>query len=150
MAAARAHHNGGSATDYRKANLSHWEPALVPISQPGPPGRDKRGDPFIPGQVRHPGPNQRGCQGRCGRHPVCFRLVLPTGTKWPRFFIFSISFGLFIFHFNCTFVLEFKWSMNSTNIYVYRYSCMWYLPIIFIISIYDKYYGQISHTWISM
>ena len=64
-----------------------WETLVIPVSQPGTPGRDKRGGPFVPG--------------------------LATGTKsaasatWlahPFFFLFS--FSQFFFYFNYTFAFQ--------------------------------------------
>ena len=71
-----------------------WETAVVPVSQPGTPVRDKRGAllsrVWQPGQKVLPAPTWLA-------HPfvpVGTRLVLPTGTKGPFFpvFLFSILF----------------------------------------------------------
>ena len=47
-----------------------WETAVVPVSQPGTPVRDKRGCPFIPGLV-----TPTGTKGAAGAHvagaPFC-------------------------------------------------------------------------------
>ena len=42
----------------------------------------------------------------------------------PLFFpvSFPVSFGLFLFHFRLIFVLEFKWSMNCSNINIYSFT----------------------------
>ena len=55
-----------------------WETAVVPVSQPGTPVRDKRGCPFVPG--------------------------LATGTKGLFFFMFF--FSQFFFYFNYTFAFQ--------------------------------------------
>ena len=48
--------------------------------------------------------------------------LVPVGR--PFFFpvSFSVSFGLFLFHFRLNFVLEFKWSMNCSNINIYSFT----------------------------
>ena len=46
-----------------------WETAVVPVSQPGTPVRDKRGCPFVPGLAT-------GTE-----EDLLSRLVTPTGTK---------------------------------------------------------------------
>ena len=46
-----------------------WETLVVPVSQPGTPGRDKRGGPFVPGLATE----KKGY--------LLSRLVTPTGTK---------------------------------------------------------------------
>ena len=48
---------------------SGWETAVVPVSQPGTPVRDKRGCPFVPGLAT-------GTE-----EDLLSRLVTPTGTK---------------------------------------------------------------------
>ena len=74
-----------------------WETAVVPVSQPGTPVRDKRGCPFVPG--------------------------VATGTKGLFFFhvfLFSILF-LFQLYF-CISIKLMYWNsvcMISTNIYIY-------------------------------
>src|SRR6185312_12190512 len=46
-----------------------WETAVVPVSQPGTPVRDKRGCPFVPGVATGT------------KEDLLSRLVTPTGTK---------------------------------------------------------------------
>ena len=99
-----------------------WETLVVPVSQPGTPGRDKRGGPFVPGLAT-------GTKGY-----LLSRLVTPTGTKgaasatWPTgtkcpffpVFLFSILF-LFQLYF-CISIILMYWNsvcMISTNIYIY-------------------------------
>src|SRR6185369_6008091 len=80
-----------------------WETAVVPVSQPGTPVRDKRGCPFVPG--------------------------VATGTKGLFFFhvfLFSILF-LFQLYF-CISIKLMYWNsvcMISTNIYIYIYSYLY-------------------------
>ena len=82
-----------------------WETLVVPVSQPGTPGRDKRGS-FCPGS------GNRGCY--------------QPGQKVPFFpvFLFSILF-LFQLYF-CISIKLMYWNsvcMISTNIYIYSYLC---------------------------
>ena len=71
-----------------------WETPVVPVSQPETPVRDKRrGCSFVPGLAT--GTN---CPGWLSR------LVTPTGTKDPFFFLFS--FSEFFFYFNYTFAFQ--------------------------------------------
>ena len=87
-----------------------WETAVVPVSQPGTPVRDKRGCPFVPGLAT-------GTE-----EDLLSRLVTPTGTKgaasahvagapfcpgwcWSLFFscfsfLNSFSISIILLHFN--------------------------------------------------
>ena len=85
-----------------------WETAVVPVSQPGTPVRDKRGCPFVPGLAT-------GTE-----EDLLSRLVTPTGTKgaasahvagapfcpgWCLFFscfpfLNSFSISIILLHFN--------------------------------------------------
>ena len=110
-----------------------WETAVVPVSQPGTPVRDKRGCPFVPGVATGT------------KEDLLSRLVTPTGTKgaasahvagapfcpgWCyqlvqkvsffHVFLFSILF-LFQLYF-CISIKLMYWNsvcMISTNIYIY-------------------------------
>ena len=96
-----------------------WETLIVPVSQPGTPGRDKRGVllswVWQPGQKVLPAPR--------GWRTLLSPLVLPTGTKGLFFlhvFLFSIFF-LFQLYF-CISIKLMYWNlvcMISTNIYIY-------------------------------
>ena len=55
-----------------------WETLVVPVSQPGTPGRDKRGRSFCPG----------------------------SGNRDKRSFFFLFSFSQFFFYFNYTFAFQ--------------------------------------------
>ena len=79
-----------------------WETAVVPVSQPGTPVRDKRGCPFVPG--------------------------LATGTKCLFFFMFF--FSQFFFYFNYTFAFQLNLCIGiqcvwSPLIYTYIYSYLY-------------------------
>ena len=69
-----------------------WETLVVPVSQLGTPGRDKRGGPFVPDLAT-------GTKGY-----LLSRLVTPTGTKGPFFscfpFLNSFSILIILLHFN--------------------------------------------------
>ena len=98
-----------------------WETLVVPVSQLGTPGRDKRGGVLLsriwqPGQKVLPAPH--------GWRTLLSRLVLPTGTKGPFFscFPFLNSF-LFQLYF-CISIKFMYWNsvcMISTNIYIVTY-----------------------------
>ena len=77
-----------------------WEISVVPVSQPGTPGRDKKGGPFVPGLATGQ-PGQKVLPAPRGWRTLLSRLVLPTGTKVPFLFMFCVS-QLF-FYFNYTF-----------------------------------------------
>ena len=97
------------------------ETPVVPVSQPGMPGRDKRGCPFVP--VGNTNRDKRCSQSPRGWRTLLSRLVLPTGTKGLFFFhvfLFSILF-LFQLYF-CISIKLMYWNsvcMISTNIYIY-------------------------------
>ena len=72
-----------------------WETSVVLVSQPGTPGRDKRG--ALLSRVWQPGQKNRDkrcCQRPRGWRTLLSRLVLTTGTKCPfsHIFLFSILF----------------------------------------------------------
>ena len=98
-----------------------WETLVVPVSQPGTPGRDKRGGSFCPGSGNR---DKRLPFVPVGRRTLLSRLVLPTGTKDPFFPIFLF---LILFLFQLYFCISNKlmyWNsvcMISTNIYIYIY-----------------------------
>ena len=102
-------------TTTEQAICPGWETLFVPVSQPGTPGRDKRGHPFAPfcprssnRDKRHPFvPVGKGLPAPRGWRTLLSRLVLPTGTKGPffspHFFSISIILSFLIyFHFNYT------------------------------------------------
>jgi hypothetical protein len=99
--AAAAHHyyKIGLLSRLGKTFCPGWERPFIPVSQPGPPRRDKT--PFVPGQATRT--NE-------GHQRSLFSVSFP------------ISFGLFLFHFRLNFVLEFKWSMNCSNINIYSFT----------------------------
>ena len=71
--------------------------------------------------TRSPYYNQRSYpKVSCPHHPV----RNTNRDQRPLFFpiSFSVSFGLFLFHFKLNFILEFKWSMSCTNININIYS----------------------------
>src|SRR6185312_14015024 len=79
-----------------------WETLVVPIFQPGMPGR-----PFVPGLAT--GTNsyllsRLGATSATWLATLLSRLVLPTGTKCPFFFLFSFSqffsISIILLHFN--------------------------------------------------
>ena len=91
-----------------------WKTAVVPVSQPGTPVRDKR-VPFCPGSgnrdrrgpfvpVGNTNQDKRCSQRPRGWRTLLSRLVLPTGTKCPFFFLFF--FSQFFFYFNYTFAFQ--------------------------------------------
>ena len=112
-----------------------WKIPVVPVSQLGTPGRDKRGGPFVPGLAT-------GTKGY-----LLSRLVTPTGTKgnasatWlahpfvpvgvtnrDKMSLFSCFFFSILFLFQLYFCISIKlmyWNsvcMISTNIYIYIYT----------------------------
>ena len=97
---------------------SGWETSVVPISQPGTPGRDKRS--ALLSRVWQPG--QKGLPAPRAWRTLLSRLVLPTGTKGP---FFSCSSYLNCFLFRLYFYISIKlmyWNSVckiSTNIYIY-------------------------------
>ena len=102
---------------YRTGLLSRLRKAFCP----GSGNWDKWG-PLVP--VGNTNRDQRVCQRRRGRHPLWSRLVLPTGTKGPYFFLFLFScfFWVISIPFQLNFVLEFKRSTNCSNININIYS----------------------------
>jgi len=83
---------GGEVTTTKTLICSGWETAVVPVSQPGTPVRDKRGCPFVPGL-------ETGT-----KEDLLSRLVTPTGTKGLLFFMFF--FSQFFFYFNYIFTFQ--------------------------------------------
>ena len=75
-----------------------WETPIVPVSQPGPPGRDKRGCPFVPVGVTN-------------------------RDKRSIFFLFLFSQFFFLFQlYFCISIKLMYWNSVckiSTNIYIY-------------------------------
>ena len=98
------------------------ETLVVPVSQPGTPGRDKRGGVLLSRVWQHQ-PGQKVLPAPRGWRTILSRLVLPTGTKGPLFFpvfLFSIFF-LFQLYF-CISIKLMYWNSVckiSTNIYIY-------------------------------
>ena len=112
----RSSTNNNTPTTTETLICPGWETSVVPVSQPGTPGRDKRGCPFVPGLATGT------------KEDLLSRLVLPTGTKGLFFhvFLFSILF-LFQLYF-CISIKLMYWNsvcMISTNIYTYIYSYLY-------------------------
>ena len=102
-----------------------WETLVIPVSQPGTPGRDKRGS-FCPGsgnrdkRVRQR--DKRCCQRHVAGAPFCPGWCYQPGQKVPFFPVFLFSI---IFRFQLYFCISIKlmyWNSVckiSTNIYIY-------------------------------
>ena len=104
-----------------------WETAVVPVSQPGTPVRDKRRCPFVPGVAIGTKEDKRCSQRPRGWRTLLSRLVLPTGTKGLFFFMF---FFKFFFYFNYTFAFQLNLCIGiqcvwSPLIYTYIYSYLY-------------------------
>ena len=118
---------------YKNVDLSRLETAVVPVSQPGTPVRDKRGCPFVPGVATGT------------KEDLLSRLVTPTGTKGcalaapfvligvtnrdKRSIFFLFSFSQFFFYFNYTFAFQLNLCIGiqcvwSPLIYTYIYICI--------------------------
>jgi len=82
-------HVAPPTTTTEQAFCPGWERPFVPVSQPGPPRRDKR----VLGQ------------GTGTNEGLWSRLVTPTGTKGPLFF--SVSFFLFRLGYFYSILIEF-------------------------------------------
>ena len=76
-----------------------WETLVVPVSQPGTPGRDKRGS-FCPGSGNR---DKRCCQRHVAGAPFCPGWCYQPGQK-ISFFMFY--FSQFFFYFNYTFAFQ--------------------------------------------
>ena len=105
-----------------------WETLIIPVSQPGTPGRNKRGGPFVPGLATGLLSQPTGTKGAASAHvaaaPFCPGWCYQPGQKVPFFhvFLFSILF-LFQLYF-CISIKLMYWNsvcMISTNIYIYIY-----------------------------
>ena len=91
-----------------------WETLFVPVSQPGTPGRDKRGCPFVPGLAigtkrtllsRLVTPTgTKGCQRHVPSAPFCPGWCYQPEQKVHFFFLFL--FSQFFFYFNYTFTFQ--------------------------------------------
>ena len=102
-----------------------WETSIVPVSQPGTPGRDKRG--FVPGLATG---TKGAASATCLAHPFVPVGVTNRDKKVPFFhvFLFSILF-LFQLYF-CISIKLMYWNsvcMISTNIYIPKRAgcCSW-------------------------
>ena len=103
-----------------------WETPVVPVSQPGTPGRDKRGCSFVPGLATGTKSTLLSLAPRAWR-TLLSRLVLPTGTKGP---FFSVPLFLIFFYFNYTFTFQLNLCIGiqcvrSPLIYTYIYSYLY-------------------------
>ena len=103
-----------------------WETLVVPVSQPGTPGRDKWGCSFVLGLATGTKSNtnrdKRVCQCHMAGAPFCPGWCYQPGEKVPFFhvFLFSILF-LFQLYF-CISIKLMYWNSVckiSTNIYIY-------------------------------
>ena len=105
-----------------------WETAVVPVSQPGTPVRDKKGCPFVPGlatgtkeDLLLPTGTKGGASAHMAGAPFCPGWCYQPGQKVLFFhFFFSILF-LFQLYF-CISIKLIYWNsvcMISTNIYIY-------------------------------
>ena len=100
-----------------------WETLVVSVSQPGTPGRDKRGGPFVPGLATGTTNRDKKC---CQRHvagaPFCPGWCYQPGQKVSFFSCFTfLNFFLFQLYF-CISIKFMYWNsvcMISTNIYIY-------------------------------
>ena len=106
----RSSTNNNTTTTTETLICPGWETSVVPVSQPGTPGRDKRGCPFVPGLATGT------------KSTLISRLVLPTGTKG---LFFSVPLFSIVFLFRLYFYISIKlmyWNSVckiSTNIYIY-------------------------------
>ena len=131
------HLHRDSATTTKTLICPGWETAVVPVSQPGTPVRDKRGCPFVPGVAtgtkedllsRLVTPTgTKGAASPRGWRTLLSRLVLP-GTKGLFFFMFF--FSQFFFYFNYTFAFQLNLCIGiqcvwSPLIYIYIYSYLY-------------------------
>ena len=117
---------GRPATTTKTLICPGWETAVVPVSQPGTPVRDKRGCPFIPGLATARLVTPTGTKGAASAHvagaPFCPGWCYQPGQNVSFFhvFLFSILF-LFQLYF-CISIKLMYWNsvcMISTNIYIY-------------------------------
>ena len=81
-----------------------WETSVVPVSQPGTPGRDKRGCPFVP--VGNTNRDKRCCQRHVPGAPFCPGWCYQPGQKSSFSFLFLFSQLFFYFDHTFTFQLN--------------------------------------------
>ena len=109
-----------------------WKTPVVPVSQPGTPGRDKRGCPFVPGLATGtkstllswlvtPTGTKGAASATCLAHPF-----VPVGvTNRDKRSIFSVPLFSIVFLFRLYFYISIKLMYCnsvckiSTNIYIY-------------------------------
>ena len=129
------HRSQGMVATTKTLICPGWETAVVPVSQPGTPVRDKRGCPFVPGLATGTKEDllsrlvtPTGTKGAASAHvagaPFCPGWCYQPGQKVPFFhvFLFSILF-LFQLYF-CISIKLMYWNsvcMISTNIYIVTY-----------------------------
>ena len=96
-----------------------WETFVVPVSQQGTPGRDKRGGPFVPGLAT-------GTKGAASATWLAHPFV-PVGVtnRDKRSLFFLFSFSQFFFYFNYTFAFQ-------LNLCIWI-QCVW-SPLIYIVT----------------
>ena len=105
---------------------------------PGSGNRDKRG-PFVP--VGNTNRDKRCCQRPHGWRTLLSRLVFPTGTKGPFFFIFS--FSQFFFYFNYTFAFQLNLCIGILCVWsplIYTYIYIFIYIVTYIIFVLDSFH----------
>ena len=131
--------NYPSVTTTKTLICPGWETAVVPVSQPGTPVRDKRGCPFVPGVATGTKEDllsrlvtPTGTKGAASAHvagaPFCPGWCYQPGQKVSFFFMFF--FSQFFFYFNYTFAFQLNLCIGiqcvwSPLIYTYIYSYLY-------------------------